>query len=61
LHLFSLFGGTDITFFKGVDPIVGSTNNGLVGDSLRVISGMDWNDHSKTINIQKGGSNNATP
>ncbi|KAK1229831.1 dye-decolorizing heme-containing peroxidase [Marasmius sp. AFHP31] len=37
----------------GVDPIVGSTNNGLVGDSLRVISGMDWNDHSKTINIQK--------
>ncbi|KAK1234520.1 dye-decolorizing heme-containing peroxidase, partial [Marasmius sp. AFHP31] len=37
----------------GVDPIVGSTNKGTVGDSLRVVKGMDWNDHNKAINIQK--------
>ncbi|KAK1221240.1 dye-decolorizing heme-containing peroxidase [Marasmius sp. AFHP31] len=38
----------------GVDPLVGSRNQGPpadTGDLERIITGMDWNDHKKPINI----------
>ncbi|KAJ8093938.1 dye-decolorizing heme-containing peroxidase [Marasmius tenuissimus] len=37
----------------GVDAIIGALNTGPPGDAPRKITGMDWSDHSKAININK--------
>ncbi|KAL0565547.1 hypothetical protein V5O48_016475 [Marasmius crinis-equi] len=38
----------------GVDAIIGALNTGPPGDAPRTVTGMDWTDHSKPININKG-------